>query len=67
MDLMAPGFQDDGIIHMVGKILQGIEMMSLLHVAQVVAEVAASKDSLEPIVLWAKLADKTIKTFAEQE
>lgn len=67
MDLMAPSFQHDGIIHMVGQILDGIEMMSSLHMAQVVTKVVASKDSLELIVLWAKLAEKAVKTFADEE
>lgn len=41
--------------------------MPLLHMAQVVAEVAVSKDIHEFITLIAKLADEAIKAFAKQK
>lgn len=63
MDLVVPSFQHVGVFHTVSGISEDIEMMPSLHMAQVVAELAAFKLT----TLQAKLVIEAMIAFVEQE
>lgn len=67
LGFMILGFQLVGVFRVAGEVLEGRETMHLLYMAQVVAEVAVSKNSYELTILRAKLADEAVLTFAKQE
>lgn len=59
-----PGFQPARNFCMARKILESIETIPSLHVAQTVIEMAASENSHELIALRAKLADEVVIAFS---